>query len=287
MDTISSVRMPVISGDEIKHLIMKGYVIIDGVDPDIVEKSIELPQVFAGLLKRWDVSHWNKLTFEREKRPDGKYDPDDGFIASGGGVTDAAIVKDSKYRFHYRPTLKDIIAESGRDIYRGFMLEVHPFMDVCAEVFAYRAQVYEEIMLQMSLYDMHLAHLPREVKENRERPGATSRSVLRVLYYAPRPVGEMARDHFDRSCITISGPQMGGEFFIRMSDGSEKVVSTTPGQLLIMLGEKARMMTLHNRIKLLPIAHGVRTRTAHEERFALVSFHHVNLELWDAPFPLY
>lgn len=264
-------------------LSVQGYVIIPGYDNSL---SVSAQDYFSEFLKRWSLDELRTLTRTHEERPDGKYEPDDGFIDWAGTVTQSSngFQKDVKRMFHYRPDFWKMFlgCMSMNMPQKSFSIETRFLLQKCQSLFVYHMQIALALLVAFDRLQIIPGSFAHAFQECLEYPVATSRSLVRLIDYPSQIGTERARVHFDRSFLTLHAGDEGGELFVRHEDGTEVVVSPKPGEILAFWGAKATLHTKDCAHVLSPVAHGARG-AQNSTRRAVVSFWHINHVLWDAP----
>jgi len=213
-----------------------------------------------------------KMELQLEPGPDGERDPDDGLIFSGEPP------KDIKWRFHFRPGVFEALEQSIPETFRGSLEE---FCSNCELIFHTHFTLILKLTQALEEVQPELEGVCDEIIASQCKPGPTSRSVLRVLHYPAQSNETLAKVHSDRSFLTLHAGDQGGKLFLRLEDGEEKVISPPAGQAVVFWGAKAWIFGKEKGIMLHPIAHGAQSIPG-EIRRALVSFWHINRELWHA-----
>jgi hypothetical protein len=280
---VSMLRIP-----EMSHvapsLLRQGFVRIQNYDGRATRL---LQESFSALIAIYGVEKLRNFTYEIEKRPDGKFEPDDGFL-DVGGVSGGGIVKDKKRMFHFRANLFSYI-EYTTARYKfddAFCRDLNKFLQLCQVVYQYHRDIAQILLRESDKVLCLESSFEEAFVQSLQFPASTSRSVLRLLDY-PAHGGEIkAKVHYDRSFLTLHAGDVGGELFIRHRDGSEEVVSPQEGEIIAFWGMKAQIFGMKSKHLICPVAHGVRGKPQ-EVRKAIVSFWHINEVLFDAPKVLY
>lgn len=237
---------------------------------------------FDLILKGHDVSHLRALVYEREKRPDGEYEPDDGFIVTGGEIVGGRI-KDVKCRLHYRIDTEarflGMAQRVGGDcLYR----DLNALYSICRDVFSMQRDLVISLMNELEVQYPALGPFIRDLIQTMFQPSLTSHPLLRLLNYHDLLTLSQASPHWDRSAVSVVSAEEGGCFYMQKSkDAPMQILSLIPGHVLVFFGEKAAIATRDCDVKLKPLLHGSLNELG-EERKAVVSFWHTRHKLWDA-----
>jgi hypothetical protein len=263
----------IITKDDAQSLVEVGYVVLQGHVTSYAEQA---QAALCDVLSRFG-SELSSLCFEHEKRPDGKYEPDDGFI--DWVDTKNQLRKDVKRIFHYRPDLYEKIYRT--NIGRKFRMGLDGLLQSCDALFGYHRSIALQIGEQIDALRIMPESVSLALTKALKNPALTSRSVARLLRYPPYTGTEKGKVHLDRSFLTLYAGDRGGWLYRLDREGNEIRISPARGELLVFWGCKAARFGKRNGVNLTPIAHGSRS-VPDEPREAVVSFWHVNEVLWDA-----
>ncbi len=237
---------------------------------------------FNAILERYDVEQLKQLVYEREQRPDGKYEPDDGFIFSKGEVV-GVRAKDTKCRYHYR------LDTEARFLYtaqlvggNGLHDDLSVLLRVCRDVFCIQRDFVIGLMNEIEKQYPALESFTRDVILTMFQPKPTSYPLLRLLGYNDPVTLSQASPHIDRSALSMVSSEKGGSFYMQESkDAPKQILTLQPDCALLFFGEKAAIATKDCAVKLKPLIHGSLNELG-ERRTAAVSFWHTHHELWDS-----
>ena len=255
-----------------------GYALIPGYKSVFAQEAQE---AYRELIHTGNLERIRLLRFITEYRPDGTPEWDDGFL---NWVNDRDNPgKDTKHVFHWRPDTARNIREilfRNKDT-RLFQL-VDAFLSQCTTVHGYHLRIVLNLLEAFDMLGVVQASFLNEFIGSYFNPGATSRAVTRLLYYPETAQSSKAKRHLDRSFITLYGGDTGGSLYGVFPDGSTEIVSPKEGEILVFWGFKAKIFAREHDMQIEPLAHEARTEGG-AERQAVVSFFHINRELWDAP----
>ncbi len=267
-----------------EQLHAQSFAVINAYDD---RQSSELQEKLSYLIETYGFDLLSQFSYAIEERPDGSFEPDDGFLDVGGNKSVNAYghEKDRKRIFHFRPALSLLIPgqlHSSFDYGERFRADLIEFLRLSEKVYLHHQSIARRLTQAFDSLGVVPCSFEREIDKALRDPIATSRSVLRLLDYPPYENEVKAKVHFDKSCLTLHAGDIGGELFARLPNGEERAISPRKGQMIVFWGVKARVLVSKHGHVLSPLAHGVRGKP-NEVRKAVVSFWHTNEVLWDAP----
>ena len=269
METIYDVRQ------QAQMLVENSFVCVPYESVALME---QVQEHFVGICESYSPEMLSKLCLVIEERPDGKRDPDDGFIFSRKGE---GLSKDTKCRFHYRPTFLKHIEAMLQCVPQGLQRDLQYLCALSKEAFVAHQTTSDQVMLAIAKVCPSLETVMHDYFRSKSVRVPTSRPLLRLLDYPPKGE-EKAEVHFDRNFVSFHAGDKGGELFLRRKDGTEEPISPCEGQAVIFWGYKAEMASKRSSTPLKALAHGSKGKEG-ERRRAIVSFMHTGIELWDAP----
>ncbi len=263
-----------------QSLLRHGFVRIQNYDDRV---TYRVQEKLSALIATYGVEKLRHFSYALEKRPDAKFEPDDGFLDVGNGEY-AGMQKDRKRMFHFRPNVFSYIeytsAQYGFD--NAFCDDMRKFLQVSQIAYQYHRDIAQILLRAFDKEVLPERSFEEAFVQCLQFPISTSRSVLRVLDYPAHCSKIKAKVHYDRSFLTLHAGDMGGKLFVRHPDGFEEIISPQRAEVIAFWGAKAEILGMHNNLRIRPVAHGVRGEPD-EVRKAIVSFWHINEVLWDAP----
>lgn len=259
---------------EAQSLIETGYIVLSGYRSWY---SIRAQDEFRDIVECFGPE-LHRLCFMHEARPDGVYEPDDGFVNWVDEKT--PLRKDMKRVFHYRPDLASKIERVS--LKNEFHTAILKLVGVCRELFLYHQSIVLELAAKIDACHVLPRSIHQALSEAQQCPLPTSRSVLRLIQYQPYSLSERGKLHYDRSLLTLHAGDRGGWLYRLDRDGREVKISPWKNEILVFWGCKARAFECVGSPALEPLAHGSRC-VPDGEREAVVSFWHSNEILYDAP----